>query len=47
MRQDPDSAEAARMGKQALAIAEKTLGPDHPATQAYRKDWGASSETNE
>ncbi len=38
--QDPDSAEAARLGKQALAIAEETLGPDHPNTQQFRREWG-------
>ena len=38
--QDPDSADAAQLGKRALAIAEKTLGPDHPDTQAYLKAWG-------
>ena len=32
--------EAARMGKQALAIWEKALGPDHPDTQMARRDWG-------
>ena len=42
--QDPDSAEAARMGKQALAIAEKTLDPDHPELQEYRDDWGDDDE---
>ena len=38
--QDHDSAEAARLGKQALEITIKTLGPDHPRTQQYRRDWG-------
>jgi len=38
--QDHDSAEAARLGKQALAIAEKRLGPDHPRTQQFRSAWG-------
>ena len=38
--QDNDSEEAARLGLQALAICEKALGPDHPKTQRYRRDWG-------
>ena len=33
--QDPDSAEAARLGKQARVSAEKTLDPDHPHLQEY------------
>ena len=32
--------EAARLGKQALAITEKSLGPDNPLTQEYRQHWG-------
>ena len=32
--------EAERMGKQALAIYEKALGPDHPYTQRARRNWG-------
>ena len=38
--QDPDSVQAAEMGKKALAIAEKTLGAEHPDTKDYRRDWG-------
>ena len=30
--EDHDSAEAAQLGKQALALASKQLGPDHPDT---------------
>ena len=32
--------EAARVGKQALAIFEKVLGADHPNTQTVRRSWG-------
>ncbi len=42
--QDHDSAEAARLGKQALEIVEETFGPDHPHTQQYRRDWGGGDK---
>ena len=38
--QDSSSAEAARLGREALGIAERALGPKHPTTQQYRRDWG-------
>ena len=36
---DKNSAEAARLGRQALAIAERALGREHPTTQQYRREW--------
>ena len=36
--------EAVRLGKQALAIFEKALGPDHPSTQNVRRIWGPGGE---
>ena len=36
------SAEPAQLGQQALAIAEKTLGPDHPCTQNLLRNWGGT-----
>ena len=32
--------EAARLGKQALAILEKALGADHPNMHTARRSWG-------
>jgi hypothetical protein len=34
-------AEAKAEGKRALAIRERTLGHDHPATVRARRDWVA------
>ncbi len=33
-------AEAARLGRQALALLEAALGKDHAQTQLVRRDWG-------
>jgi len=40
LEEQGNAKEAARMGKQALAIWEKALGLDHPHTQAAREAWG-------
>jgi hypothetical protein len=32
--------EVMELGKQALDICERTLGPDHPQTVILRKNWG-------
>ena len=37
---DNSSTEADLLGKQALAIAEKVLGSEHPNTKIFRRSWG-------
>ena len=48
-KQDPGnySSESMQLGKQALAIAEKTLGPDHHATQLYSIYWGDGEDSED
>lgn len=38
--QNKKSKEAARLGKEALHVAEKTLGKAHPTSKRYREYWG-------
>ena len=41
---DESSAEASELGRQALVVAERTLGATHPRTAHYRKEWGATNQ---
>ena len=38
--QDPESEEARKHGREALAIATKALGADDPITKKYAAEWG-------
>ena len=40
LKKQGNAEEAASLGKQALVIFEKVLGPDHPNTQTVRSAWG-------
>ena len=38
-----DESTANRYGKEALTIAERVLGPEHPTTKQFKRDWGSAA----